>query len=105
MKVTDPSKLLSKVDRKLFESLRAQGKPRREAIVKEESKLPLYAEPAIPEPPAVPEGKEVKAQSSLSSFEPIKSKVITLGDFIDTDQVIMRIFIPQADTHGPLLTS
>ena len=103
MKVTDPSKLLSKVDWKLFDKLRAEGKPRREFIKTEENDSVQYAEPTIPEPPANAAGAETKADPTLNSFSTIKSKVITLGDFIDTDQVDFPDTAPR--TCQILLTS
>ena len=92
MIVTDPSILLAEVDQKLFATLRDQGKPSREE--EEVTAQITYTEPATLENLAKTKGNSTEAEPAISTYSSIKSKVITLGDFIDTDQVgFQLIFI------------
>ncbi|KAL3421013.1 aconitase [Phlyctema vagabunda] len=86
MTVTDPAALLSEVDWKLFENLRSEGKPRRK-LSESEAISPLqYTEPVVPTPVVKAPSGEPKEEKQISSSGVITSKVITLGDFVDTDQ-------------------
>jgi hypothetical protein len=98
MIVTDPSILLAEVDQKLFARLRDQGKASREE--EEVTAQVAYTEPATLEPLAKTKGNSTKAESAISTYSVIKSKVITLGDFIDTDQVSFKLL-----STGHLLTA
>ena len=91
MEITDPRTFLAEVDMKLYDEYRARSDNTSRTVSRVEDQPPIeYVEPNMnrqSEDQISPATHSTKEAPKALSQDPIKSKVVTLGEFIDTDAV------------------
>ncbi|MCJ1229307.1 hypothetical protein MMC12_005972 [Toensbergia leucococca] len=106
MEITDPRTFLAEVDMKLYDEYRARSDNTSRTVSRVEDQPPIeYVEPNMnrqSEDQISPATHSTKEAPKALSQDPIKSKVVTLGEFIDTDALAPADILMTANTDAEL---